>query len=1105
MTCRACGRELEPGTRFCPTCGAPVEASCDACGTVLPGDARFCPACGTPTGVGAAIEPAAEPARERKMATMLFADLVGSTAMAETHDPEIVSRLVGGVFERLAEEVRRYEGTIEKFAGDAMLAVFGVPAIHEDDPERAVRAALEMQAAVGHFAEDEGAEEEHPRIRIGIETGEVLVDLDRASGARDLFVTGDAVNTAARLQTLAEPGAVVVGPATYAVTHDVVDYEELPPAALKGKAELVVAWRALSVKARRGGLRSPLGIEAPLIGRQDELDRLKETVRRAATTGRPQLVTVVGAAGVGKSRLTWELEKYLDGLPESYHWRKGRCLSYAQASYSALADAIKADIRAADDDAPATVIAKLDVRLAELDPERSSETRAALLATLGLEGDALARDRLVDGWTRYLGLIAAVAPLVLVLEDVHWADEGLLDFIEYLARWGEGPIAILCLARHELFDQRPTWGGGIPNAAAIVLEPLSTGETDELVDALLAGGLPASLRDRVVGLAEGNPLFAEELIRMFVDRGVLRLADRAWELARPVEEIEVPSSVHAVLAARLDGLPGDEKRLAQNAAVVGRIFWDILVAHLGRLGPGPTGDLLRRLRVKELVVPRQPSSLAGAAEFGFRHVLIRDVAYDSLPKTDRATLHVDVARWAETALADRIDEFAELVAAHLAAALAYEEELAGSPAGAGLQELRELTYGAAVRAARRAASVSALPATERWQHLAIDQARLLDAPARERVQLAVDYYAYLWHEPEPSERVGIFSEAVELFDRIPGPTVEDRETRASLQSSLGEALYESNQLESAQETLRAGILALESGPPSRGRADLQRVLGWTLWRNGFPSDATPILERSVADARASASDEALRWAIHEIGLTKTQTGQMDDGIELLEQSFEMARRAGDRALLARCYINIPLMHFERGDPATEVGPLFEEGLQLARRDGAVATIAWIATSLSFEMFDLGRLDEHLALAIEALDAARRAGDPELVAGGHETLAWAHLVRGERESALRERGATSSSSRRPENEGWTATTDAVLGWPDDPTHAYEALRATFESMMPDTQHFSWVSRWVARMALRLADRDGLDRATRALLDVTADRTGPMMAIRRRWYAGLATDQ
>ena len=1089
--------------RFCPACGTPAVAACGACGAALPPEARFCPACGAPAETGPPAIAATEPARERKMATMLFADLVGSTALAEAHDPEIVSRLVGGIFERLAEEIGRYEGTIEKFAGDAMLAVFGVPTIHEDDPERAVRAALEMQIAVGRLADEAGAAELRPQVRIGIETGEVLVDLDRASGARDLFVTGDAVNTAARLQALAGPGTVVVGPATYAATRDLVEYEELAPALLKGKAQAVPAWRAVSVTARRGGQRSSLGIEAALIGREDELGRLKDSVRRASGTGRPQLVTVVGSAGVGKSRLTWELEKYLDGLPEAYHWRKGRCLSYAQASYSALADAIKADVKAADDDPPATVVERLDARLAEVGAGDDPEIRVVLLATLGLEGETIAKDRLVDGWTRYLGLVSRRAPLVLVLEDIHWADEGLLDFIEYLARWGEGPIAVLCLARHELLDRRPTWSGGIPDAATIVLEPLSAGETDRLVDGLLAGGLPVSLRERVVGLAEGNPLFAEELIRMFVDRGVLRRSDGAWELARPIEEVEVPSSIQAVLAARLDGLPGEEKRLAQNAAVVGRVFWDALVAHLTRQGPGSTGDLLRRLRVKELVVPRQPSSLAGAAEYGFRHVLVRDVAYDSLSKRDRASLHVDVAGWAEATLAERVDEFAELIAAHLASALAYEEELLPSPADPSLRGLRELVLGAAVRAARRASAVSAFPVAQRWHRLAIDQARLLGLPARERMALALDYYVSLWHEPEVAERIAIFSEALALYPDVPQPSDDDRQVRARLQGALAEATYEAIQVDEAQTILRDGIAALELDPPSRGRAELQRLLGWTIWRTGHPSEALPILERAVADARAADSEEALRWSLHDLGIATSYVGRVDDGLGLLEESLEMARRAGDRALEGRCHINIPTMRTTRGDPPTEIIPLIETGLELARRAGATATVGWLALNLSYELEDLGRIDDSIALSSEALDAARRAGDEERIAAAREGLAWQHLERGERDRARAEWAAIASAPRRQEGGGWTAGLEAALAWPDDPMGAYRRFETVLQRLSPEEQSYTSAARGVARMALRLGDRDGLARASAAFLEATAGDRGPLSDVRRRWIGGLAS--
>jgi class 3 adenylate cyclase len=678
MQCEQCGAAIEAGARFCPACGTAVTGSrCAACGTTITAGARFCPGCGAAVSEEAAGPGSAELARERKVATLLFADLVGYTSLNEGHDPEVIEAVVGRAFDRLSAEVARYEGTVEKFAGDAMLAVFGVPTVHEDDAERAVRAAIEMQAAMADLRGQLEAEGRPTlALRIGIESGEVLSNRQRAASERDRIVTGDAVNTAARLEQAAAPGAVIVGPATYAATREAIEYEELEPIALKGKALPVPAWRAVHVRAGRGGRRAVLGLEAPLIGRDEELALLKETVRRTVTEGRPHLVTVLGSAGVGKSRLTWELEKYLDGLPDLYHWRKGRCLAYAQTSYSALADAIAADASVLDDDPAESVAAKLSARLAELHPgtaPEAVETGARVVLGLASAG-SLARDDLFDAWRGYLELIARRAPLVLVLEDIHWADEGLLDFIEFLARWAEAPIMILCLARHELLERRPAWAGGLPNAASIVLEPLDASESERLLEALLGGSRPPALRRRVVEVTEGNPLFAEELVRLFVDRGVVRHTDGRWEQAQPVEEVEIPQSIQALLAARLDSLPEEEKRLSQDAAVVGRIFWDRLLAHLAGQSPTTTVRLLRSLRVKELVVPREPSTLTDAQEYAFRHVLIRDVAYDSLPKLERARKHREVAMWAEERLGERADEVVELLAAHYWSALRYEEE-----------------------------------------------------------------------------------------------------------------------------------------------------------------------------------------------------------------------------------------------------------------------------------------------------------------------------------------------------------------------------------------------------------------------------------------------
>jgi hypothetical protein len=421
------------------------------------------------------------------------------------------------------------------------------------------------------------------------------------------------------------------------------------------------------------------------------------------------------------------------------------------------------------------------------------------------------------------------------------------------------------------------------------------------------------------------------------------------------------------------------------------------------------------------------------------------------------------------------------------------------------RELRGLVYTAAVRAARRAAAISALPAAQRWQQVAIDQAKRLDLPARERMGLALDFYRYLWHEAEPAVRVANFTEAVLLFDAITEPTDDDRETQARLQGARAEALFEIDQLDIAQSSLRDAIADLASAAPSRGRADLRRVLGWTLWRTGHASEAEPVLKLAVSDARASRSDEAMRWALHDLGLARRLMYHDDQSIELLDESFAMAQRAGDRALIARCYINIPLNRSERGDLPAEFVPLEEEGLQVARRDGAVMTVTWLASAMAYEMLDQGRFADAVAYATEAVDAARRAGDDDRLAAAHEALIWAYLERGERELAMREHDVWRSLTRRTESVGWAAMTSAAIGWFDDPEAAYRGLSRTFGDMSPEHESYGSVARMLARMALRLDDRDSLSRATAAYLDATAGGTGPVAVLRRQWAEGLSIDR
>ena len=646
---------------------------CPRCGEENPEHARFCLRCGEPL---AATEPSRQ---ERKFATALFADLVGSTALAEHEDPEVVQAVVGRAFDRLAEEVTRHEGLLEKFMGDAILAVFGVPRAHEDDAERAVNAGMEMQAVLSELNREFEAEgKPQLAMRIGVEAGEVLVDVERASGPRDRMLTGDAVNVAARLQSAAEPGRVIVGPTAHEATRAVIEYRELTPLTLKGKAEPVPAWDALRVRARQRGERPELGMEAKLVGRDEELAVLVQTFQRVQADRRPALVTVVGPAGVGKSRLGREFERHIDGLTEFVYWRRGRCMAYGNTAYSALADAVKAQCEIFDDDATEVAWKKVNEAVESLFGDKELAPQIGALVGAGEPG-AFSREDLFDAWRRFFERMAARYPLVLVFEDIHWADDALLDFTEYLADWAQGPIMVLTLARPELFENRPAWGGGKRNAVSTFLDPLSADESSAMLSDLLAGGMTDDLERAVVERSEGNPLFVEEIVRKLIDDGVLRATGAAtWEVAKPTTDVELPRSIQGLIATRLDGLPADEKAVMQDAAVVGRVFWSGAVATLGGRTPDQVRDALGRLRVKELVLHIDPPSLSGELEFTFRHALIRDGAYESLPKSLRAAKHEQVARWAQMKAGDRADEIAELIATHELEALRYFDELGDS-------------------------------------------------------------------------------------------------------------------------------------------------------------------------------------------------------------------------------------------------------------------------------------------------------------------------------------------------------------------------------------------------------------------------------------------
>ncbi len=677
--CPRCGRGNPDGARFCVACGASLVPACPGCSAEVLPDARFCPSCGE-----AVVETAA-PGAERKVVTVLFADVTGSTGLGERLDPERLREVMEVYFTAMRAEIEAESGTVEKFIGDAVMAAFGVPTTHEDDPARALRAALRMR----HRLEEVNREllETHGltlAIRIGLNTGEVLAAVSPKPG--EPLVTGDAVNAAARLEQAAQPGQIVVAERTARAARS-FRYEGLGPIELKGRAEPVNG--LLLIEEEAGPERGVPGLRAPMVGRDEELVLLETLFGRAAAEGRPNLVTVYGEPGVGKSRLTQEFVARIGAWTPAPLVLRGRCLPYGEGvTYWPLAEILKGLAGVLDTDPPDVALEKvrkvgLGVLTEELHPSPPKAV-AALAYTVGLEDPVIdwsalepreVRRRTHVAWRSFFSALALQRPVVAVVEDIHWADPALLELLEELAERSRGALLFLCSARPELLGRRADWGGGRRNFSSVSLEPLTSEEADRLVGFLLAvEDLPEEVHLRILERAEGNPFFLEEIVRHLIDEGRIVREDGRWRAASDIEDVLIPDSVQAVLAARIDLLSPAEKRAIQAAAVVGRVFWP---GPVRRLMDGQAGELdatLTRLEDREFVLSRLGSSMAGEPEFIFKHVLIRDVAYESLPRRERGAAHAAVARWIEETAGERQREFVELLAYHYGTAIQVARE-----------------------------------------------------------------------------------------------------------------------------------------------------------------------------------------------------------------------------------------------------------------------------------------------------------------------------------------------------------------------------------------------------------------------------------------------
>jgi class 3 adenylate cyclase/tetratricopeptide (TPR) repeat protein len=795
ITCPACGAAEQATARFCSACGTSLQLVCPSCGETQPASSSFCATCGSALrGDPASRTAAVDERQERRVVSILFADLAGSTALGERLDPEDVREIQGGLFETVNAEVERFGGVTEKFVGDAVLAVFGIPRAHEDDPERAVRAGLAAQAAFASFAatiaDRYGVE---VGLRIGINTGDVVAG--RQGAARgELMVSGDAVNVAARIQQAAEPGQVLVGSRTRRATTRSVGYGDEQRIDAKGKSTALAAWPAESVTLDTAPRGIP-GLSSPFIARSDELAILTAVIRRAVRERAPQLLTLLGAAGVGKSRLVAEL---VSQLPET-QLLEGRCVSYGEdVTYRPLADALKAHAGVLDSDPAVTAREKISRHVQQVVGPDTARVLAPILWTIGLElpiglSTGEVTQWLEEAWRKYLAGLANDRPTILAIEDVHWASPALLDLIDRLAdSLSDSPVVIACTSRPELLELRPNWGAGTHNATTLTLAPLAPNDASDLVNALLGrdGSLEA-LGRRVLEQAEGNPFFVEEMLAMLIDRKALVRANGAWHVDDDLAELPLPDSVHGVIAARIDLLETADRDALRRASIVGRVFWPPAV--------GLSDEAAHPLMARGLVTERT-SSMSGMREFGFKHALTRDVAYASVPRGERRTLHRQVAEWIQEVAPDRGLEVAELAAHHYAEALGYGEN---DPALR--QRAAEVFLTAGEGALQRASLGSAARHLERALELATSP-RLRGATLIDLAKLAFLSGGVISTNLKTAEE--------HLDDALDVLPVEEAELRGDALAWSSRVHWLSGRWESAVETAENAVAELRGLPES---------------------------------------------------------------------------------------------------------------------------------------------------------------------------------------------------------------------------------------------------------------------------------------------------
>jgi class 3 adenylate cyclase/tetratricopeptide (TPR) repeat protein len=1067
MICHSCGAANSAERRFCLECGTALTRLCSGCGSPNEADAKFCGQCGDGlANEGPAGLVRAAPAAERRVVSVLFADLVGFTDLSASRDAEEVRELLTRYFDSARRLVERYGGAVEKFIGDAVMAVWGAPVANEDDAERAVRTALDMIAAVSALADELALPD--LRLRVGVLTGEAAVTVG-AEGQG--MVAGDLVNTAARIQSAAEPGTVLVGDATRRASDASIAYEDAGEHELKGKSEPVRLHRALRVIAARRGEGRSLGLEPPFVGRDRELRLVKELFHSCAQERHARLVSVVGIAGMGKTRLSWEFEKYMDGLAVDVRWHRGRCLAYGEGvAFWALAEMVRMRARIAEDDAPEVAVSKLGESLAGFvpDPDERAFLELRLRHLLGLaDRSAPDKEDLFSAWRLFFERIADREPVVLVFEDIQWADAALLDFIEYLLDWSRAfPIYVLTLGRPQPAARRAAIG----DYTVLSLDALGDGEIDTLLRGL-APGLPDELRGRIVERAEGVPLYAVETVRMLLDRGLLERVGEEYRPTAPIEALDVPETLQALAAARLDGLEPGERRVVEDASVLGKTFTREGLAALSGLHDEGLDLLLQSLLRKEILTVQNDALSPERGQLSFVQDLLRRVAYDTLSLRERKARHLAAAAHLGGGRESE-DELAALLAAHYVDAY---RAGTGDPDAAALKvQAREYL----ARAGERAISLAAAGEASRYFVQAAEltddvgeRADLLSRAGRAAVQTGDADTAY-----------AAFDEAIALLQAAGDPR-----GAARVEARRADLLRFQGRVGEARASMQSAYEALLEGEHDADLAHVAFMLARVSYFAGTPEAAIEPVELALDIAEALRLPEALAEALNTKGLLLWRRPHESEA--LLRESLKIALDHDLTQAVLRAYFNLSGLAIEHDRPQ-DARRFLEESLALSRRRGDRGAETYILGQLAEVMVELGDWDGALAV----LGAA--PGDGQSVFAELQSLlarlpvAVARGELGDARAAFSEFVGLGDSSDRQDTATYLLCESLLLRAEGKLREAVQSARAA-RDLWERLSQFHYATRALVEEAEALLELDELDEVDRLLTE--AER---IPAVRRR---------